>query len=495
METFLIRALQLILSLSILVVLHEFGHFSFARLFKVRVDKFYMFFNPNFSLIRAKKINGKWEVRFFAKNVPANERPKLDADGDVVLDAKGKQVMEPIPLEELADGDWRKYPDNTEWGIGWLPLGGYCKIAGMIDESMDSTQMTQEPQPWEYRAKPVWQRLPIIIGGVLVNFILAMVIYAAVLFTWGQEYIPVDNAKYGYQFTEIMQNEGFRNGDVFVKVDGAKIENQGKVLNQMLFRDAKTVTVKRSGQEVTLNISKHLTDTVLKHNPKELVSLRFPYVIGDVVSGSPASEAKLMKGDSIVGVNGQEMFIFQDIAAALDASKNKSIEIEFVRNNQLMKTHAQIKDDGKLGVHILTPDKFFQTKKTEYGFFEAIPAGISQGWETLVDYVSQLKYVFTKSGVQQMGGFGAIGGLFPPVWDWQIFWQMTALLSVILAFMNFLPIPALDGGHVMFLLYEMITGRKPNDKFLEYAQTVGMLLLFALLIYANGNDLFKAIFK
>jgi regulator of sigma E protease len=495
METFLIKAIQLILSLSILVLLHELGHFLFARLFKVRVDKFYMFFNPNISIIRAKKINDKWQIKLFARNVPANERPKRDADGDVILDAKGRQVMEPIPLNELEDGDWRKYPDSTEWGIGWLPLGGYCKIAGMIDESMDATQMAQAPQPWEYRSRPVWQRLPIIIGGVLVNFILAMVIYSAVLFTWGEEYIPVENARYGYQFTEVMQNEGFRNGDIFVKVDNEDIENQGKALNKMLFKNARNVTVLRDSQYVTVRLSKNLTDTILKHNPKDLVSLRFPYVIDEVVAGSPASAARLQQGDSIVSVAGKQTSIFQDIMTVLEASKNKTIEIGFIRNGQPLKTQAKISDDGKLGVKIYPPTNFFKTKKIEYGFLESIPAGINLGWETLSDYVAQLKYVFTKNGVKQIGGFGAIGGLFPPVWDWQMFWQMTALLSVILAFMNFLPIPALDGGHVMFLLYEMITRRKPSEKFLEYAQTVGMLLLFALLIYANGNDLVKAIFK
>lgn len=220
METFFIRALQLILSLSILVVLHELGHFAFARLFKVRVDKFYMFFNPNFSLIRAKRINGKWQIKLFAKNIPANERPKRDLDGDVVVDAKGKTIMEPIPVNELPDGDWRKYPDNTEWGIGWLPLGGYCSISGMIDETKDMNQLGSKPQPWEYRSRSVWQRLPIIIGGVLVNFILAMVIYAAVLFTWGEDYLPLQNAKYGLQFSETLLNSGFRNGDNIVKIDG-----------------------------------------------------------------------------------------------------------------------------------------------------------------------------------------------------------------------------------------------------------------------------------
>ena len=224
METFLIRALQLILSLSILVVLHEFGHFAFARLFKVRVEKFYMFFNPNFSLIRAKKVNGHWDFKFLSKNVPANERPKVDADGDVMHDTKGKPVLEQIPQSELPEGDWRKYPETTEWGIGWLPLGGYCKISGMVDESMDVTQMNEEPQPWEYRSRSVGQRLPIIIGGVLVNFILAMVIYSAVLFTWGKDYLPLKDAKYGMEFSGVMLDNGFKNGDNVVKIDGQAVD-------------------------------------------------------------------------------------------------------------------------------------------------------------------------------------------------------------------------------------------------------------------------------
>ena len=234
METFLIKALQLILSLSILVFLHEFGHFFFARLFKVRVEKFYMFFNPNFSLIRAKKINGVWQIRFLAKNVPANERQMINSEEQGMVDSKGKPLMEPIPLHELADGDWRKYPETTEWGIGWLPLGGYCKIAGMIDESMDKAQMALPPQDWEYRSRPVWQRLPIIVGGVLVNFLLAMIIYAGVLFTWGQEYLPFENAKYGLQFSPTLIESGFQQGDKVISVDGQPIEQRADFIEKIL---------------------------------------------------------------------------------------------------------------------------------------------------------------------------------------------------------------------------------------------------------------------
>lgn len=495
METFLIRALQLILSLSILVVLHEFGHFIFSRMFGVRVEKFYMFFNPNFSLVRAKKINGKWEVKFLAKNVPANERPKLDADGDTMVDTKGKAIMEPIPVSELPEGDWRKYPDNTEWGIGWLPLGGYCKIAGMVDESMDKTQMAQEPQSWEFRSRSVWQRLPIITGGVLVNFILAMVIYAAVLFTWGQEYLPLENAKYGLQFSKLMQDYGFKNGDNIIKVHGAAVEQRADLIEKILIDGKQTVTVERDGQEIDLKLPTDFDQKVLASGETHFVSIRFPFVVEDVSSGTPASVAGLQKGDSIVAINGKPMHIFQDIAAELDASRNEVINLGFVRNGNNMETKLKVSEDGKLGVAIRPDFQFMETKKVEYGFLASIPAGINLGVETLTSYVKQLKLVFTKEGSKQLGGFGAIGKMFPTTWNWQVFWSMTALLSVILAFMNFLPIPALDGGYVMYLIYEIFTGRKPSDKFLEYAQTAGMFLLFALLIFANGNDIFKAIFK
>lgn len=495
METFLIRALQLILSLSILVVLHEFGHFAFARLFKVRVEKFYMFFNPNFSLIRAKRINGKWQIKLLAKNVLANERPKLDADGDVKLDAKGKTIMEPIPLNELPEGDWRKYPDNTEWGIGWLPLGGYCKIAGMVDESMDVAQMASEPQAWEYRSRSVWQRLPIIVGGVFVNFILAMVIYAAILFTWGKEYLPLENVKYGLQFSQTLQNSGFQNGDNIVRIDGEIVVDQGDVVEKILIDGKQKVTVSRNGELMDIKLPSDFAQKVLAAGETNFVSVRFPFVIDEVAEGMGAAKAKLQPGDSIVGINGKQLSIFQDFAAELNANVNSDIEIKYIRNGQLMQSQIHVDENGKMGI---TPKHFTQylsTVRTEYGFFEAIPAGINLGWETLTSYVKQFKLVFTKEGSKQMGGFGAIGKMFPQSWDWQIFWSMTALLSIILAFMNFLPIPALDGGYVMYLIYEMITGKKPNDKFLEYAQTAGMFLLFALLIFANGNDIFKAIFK
>lgn len=495
METFIIRALQLILSLSILVFLHEFGHFFFARLFKVRVEKFYMFFNPRISLIRAKKINGRWHVRFFAPNVPANERPKKNSEGQVMQDAKGRDLLEPIPLNELPEGDWRKYPDTTEWGIGWLPLGGYCKISGMIDESMDKTQMALPPSDWEYRSRSVWQRLPIIMGGVVVNFILAMVIYAAVLFTWGQEYLPFENAKYGFQFSEVFIDNGFKQGDKIISVDGELIDQRADFIEKVLVDGKQTVRVLRDSVELDVLLSDDFSQKVIASEKADLIAPRYPFVVDEVQAGTPAQKAGLLPGDSIVGINDQPCAMFQEISPILAEAAGTSIRIQFYRGANVMESPMELDETGKMGVTLKAPYGYFQTKRTEYGFLEAIPAGVKVGWETMVSYVKQLKLVFTKEGSKQVGGFGSIGKMFPKVWDWQSFWSMTALLSVILAFMNILPIPGLDGGHVMFLLFEMVTGKKPGDKFMEYAQTAGMLLLFALLIYANGNDIFKTFFK
>lgn len=495
METFLIRALQLILSLSILVVLHEFGHFFFARLFKVRVEKFYMFFNPGRSLIRAKRINGRWQVKLFAPNVPANERQRLNSNGVGMVDDKGKPVMEPIPLNELPEGDWRKYPDTTEWGIGWLPLGGYCKISGMVDESMDKTQLLREPEAWEYRSRSVWERLPIITGGVVVNFILALLIYSAILFTWGEEYLPFRNAHYGFQFSPTMVESGFRQGDKILAVDDEPVTDRSEFIEKVLIDGLRNVRVQRDTLETDIRLPADLAQRVLAAEELDLISIRYPFVVEEVQAGSPAEKAGVQAGDSIVGVNGKPMNIFQDITAEMDNYAGKPVIFSVHRAGEEQQLTATLDDNAKLGVSLRPLFNYFSTEKKEYGFFESIPAGINLGWETLVSYVKQFKLVFTKEGSKQLGGFGSIGKMFPKVWDWQIFWTMTALLSIVLAFMNILPIPGLDGGHVMFLLYEMITGKKPGDKFMEYAQTAGMLLLFGLLIFANGNDIFKAFFK
>jgi len=432
----LTQALGLILSLSILVLLHEAGHFAFAKLFKTRVEKFYLFFDPWFSLLKFKK------------------------------------------------GD-------TEYGIGWLPLGGYVKISGMIDESMDKEAMKLPPQPWEFRSKPAWQRLLIMTGGVLVNFLLAMFIYSMILFAWGSEYLPAKNAKFGLQFNEIALKAGFQNGDKIIKIDNLEVENVNDIPKLIVIDAAKTVTIERNGEMLTINLPADFTKQLLAAKIKSFSEPRFPFIIEEVVAGNPAAKAGLIKGDQIIAINNDTTLYFNDFASTAAKYKGKDVEISFLRNNIPQKLKLTLTAEGKIGAATKNPVSFFETRKTEYGFFASIPAGINLGVETLGSYVKQMKLVFTKEGAKQVGGFGAIGGLFPKSWSWEIFWNMTALLSVILAFMNILPIPALDGGHVMFLLYEIVTGRKPNDKFMEYAQITGMVILFSLLLFANGNDLLK----
>ncbi|CAK7052044.1 RIP metalloprotease RseP [Parabacteroides sp. APC149_11_2_Y6] len=442
METFLIKALQLILSLSILVLVHEFGHFLFARIFKVRVEKFYLFFDPWFSLFKFKPKNS-----------------------------------------------------DTEYGIGWLPLGGYCKISGMIDESMDKEQLAQPPKPYEFRSKPAGQRLMIMIGGVLFNFLLALFIYSMILFTWGDTYLPLKNMKAGMNYSETFQNVGFRDGDILLKADGVELERFGEASFRQVV-NAKTVTVLRDGVEAEIAIPEDMMQRVMRDKKGFADPFRFPMVIRELESNSrPAAVAGLLPKDSIVSINGISTPLFEDVSKQLEQNKDADITVGFYRDGLLKSLTLHTDTAGKMGVMVMLPTDLYPTVTRNYGFFESFPAGVTLGVNTLKGYVSDMKYVFTKEGASSLGGFGTIGNLFPSEWDWRTFWKQTAFLSIILAFMNILPIPALDGGHVMFLIYEVVARRKPSDKFLEYAQIVGMLLLFSLLIYANGNDLFRYFFK
>ena len=442
METFLIKALQLILSLSILVLVHEFGHFLFARIFKVRVEKFYLFFDPWFSLFKFKPKNS-----------------------------------------------------DTEYGIGWLPLGGYCKISGMIDESMDKEQLAQPPKPYEFRSKPAGQRLMIMIGGVLFNFLLALFIYSMILFTWGDTYLPLKNMKAGMNYSETFQNVGFRDGDILLKADGVELERFGEASFRQVV-NAKTVTVLRDGVEAEITIPEDMMQRVMRDKKGFADPFRFPMVIRELESNSrPAAVAGLLPKDSIVSINGISTPLFEDVSKQLEQNKDADITVGFYRDGLLKSLTLHTDTAGKMGVMVMLPTDLYPTVTRNYGFFESFPAGVTLGVNTLKGYVSDMKYVFTKEGASSLGGFGTIGNLFPSEWDWRTFWKQTAFLSIILAFMNILPIPALDGGHVMFLIYEVVARRKPSDKFLEYAQIVGMLLLFSLLIYANGNDLFRYFFK
>lgn len=498
MSTFLIRALQLILALSFLVVIHELGHFAFARLLGVRVEKFYMFFNPGFSLVRFKKIRGKWRVRFFAPNVPHSMVEKTDDAGNAVLDKKGRPLYRPMTqqeLEALPEDDWRRYPEATEWGIGWLPLGGYCSIAGMVDETTDSGELASEPQPWEYRAKPTWQRLPIIIGGVLVNFIAALLIYGAVLFHWGKEYMPLENAVYGLQYADVMLQQGFRQGDRIVRIGNRVPDTNADVVEWLVVDGERGVDVLRGTDTVHIVLPEHFDQLVLASGNTALIDYRFPFVVDGLVADGPAARALMMSGDSIVSVGGMPALAYQDVVADLQKYACDSVTVGFVRNGEPMEARLWLGDEAKLGVYVMSPyGKYLQTRRIEYGFWESIPAGAAYGWDVLVSYVKQFKLVFTKEGSKSLGGFGAIGSLFPPAWDWHAFWLMTAFLSIILAFMNIIPIPGLDGGHVFFLLWEMITRKKPSDRFLEIVNNIGFWLLLLLVLYANLNDILKLFF-
>lgn len=497
--TFLIKAAQLILALSILVIVHELGHFGFARLFKVRVNKFYLFFNPRFSIVRFKKIGGKWRVRWFAPNVPDSTKQKYDEQGCAMCDAKGKPLFEPLSDDDLAalpDDDWRKYPESTEWGIGWLPFGGYCTIDGMVDETTDIGQLSNEPKPWEYRSRPAWQRLLIITGGVLMNFVAAIVIYAAMLGHWGKTELPMQNAYLGYDYCATAQKYGFSNGDIIIAVDGDSVKFAHDAIDKILVEGKQNITLRRNGKDTLIVVPKDFAQQLLAAEEASFFELRIPFVVQDVVSHSPADSIGLQNGDSIIGLNGKNIFTYGDITRELATIAGQRTDITVVRNGQTMTDSIDIGTDSKLGVYLRSDlSAYFKYEHTQYGFFAAIPAGWEMMCDVLGSYVKQFRLVFTKEGAKSLGGFGAIGNLFPAMWDWAIFWNMTAFLSVILAFMNILPIPILDGGYVLFLLYEIIFRRKPSDKFMEISLNIGFVLLLALLIYANGNDLYKLLFK
>ena len=453
METFIIRALQLIMSLSLLVIIHEAGHFLFARLFKTRVEKFCLFFDPWFTLFKFK--------------------PKRS---------------------------------DTEYAVGWLPLGGYVKISGMIDESMDTEQMKQPVKPWEFRAKPAWQRLLIMIGGVLFNFLLALFIYSMILFAWGDTYIPVQKAPLGMDFNETMHEAGFRDGDILLSADGKPFDRMGADL-LMGIVDARQVTVLRDGQEASVYIPDGMMDRLLADSVR-FADFRIPFVLDSISAGSPAQLAGLQAGDSITHLDGQRIAYLdfreqmaqrheQYVQAPTDSTSQALRDITLTYTRQGVENTVALRVDTAftIGVYAVgQTDRLLPVVHQKYSFFSSFPAGVTLGVNTLKGYVGQMKYLFSKEGAKQLGGFGAIGSIFPATWDWHQFWYMTAFLSIILAFMNILPIPALDGGHVLFLIYEIVARRKPSDKFMERAQMVGMFLLFALLIWANLNDVIRFLF-
>ncbi|OFY60334.1 MAG: RIP metalloprotease RseP [Bacteroidetes bacterium RBG_19FT_COMBO_42_10] len=439
--TVLIKIIQLLLSLSILVIIHELGHFMFARIFKTRVEKLYLFFDPWFSLFKYKR------------------------------------------------GD-------TEYGIGWLPLGGYAKISGMIDESLDIEQMKQPPQPWEFRSKKSWQRLLIMTSGVLFNFILAMLIYVTVLFAWGETYLPTSSVKYGIVTDSAGFALGLKNGDKILSIDNQYIDNFYAITSDIVLNDRKTIQVERDGQIVNIEVTLDYIKRVLKREGQIEPRAPFgPYIITSYAKESPARSAGVLVDDELVGLDNIKFTWFDEFQKYLARNKNKPVTMNLLRKGEPVDIQVTPTDAGILGIlsNLRTIDNIFELKTIHYGFFQSIPAGISKGFKSIVDYLKQFRLIFSRhtKAYESLGGFITIGSIFPGVWDWQSFWELTAFLSIILAVMNILPIPGLDGGHVMFLLFEVITGRKPSDKFLEYAQIAGMIILFSLLIFANGNDIIR----
>lgn len=456
MDIFLIRLLQFMLAIGLLVLLHEGGHFFFAKLFGIRVDKFYLFFDPSI---------WKWDGSIFK---------------------------------------WKPKNSNTQYGMGWLPLGGYCKIAGMIDESFDTNQMKQPVQSWEFRAKPAWQRLLVMIGGVLVNFLLALFIYSMILFYWGDTYIPVKDMTLGMKFNAEAKALGFQDGDILLGTDKGTFKD----FSADLYRDlseAKRVDLVRDGQQMSLSLPGDINLLSMMKAEPSFVRPFVPAEVDSVMADSPAASMGLQKGDKIIAINDtpidsyneftDQLGILEDMMAAAktqaDSMKVRTATIVYERNEARDTATVTLTSELKLGFFVKSLAGLYEPYTREYGFLESIPAGIKYGWNVLAGYVGDMKYVFTADGAKSIGGFGAIGSLFPPVWDWYLFWKMTAFLSIILAFMNILPIPALDGGHVLFLIYEMITRRKPSETFMIRAEYFGFGLLILLMVVANLNDILR----
>ena len=505
MEVFLIRLLQFLLAISLLVLLHELGHFTFAKIFKVRVNKFYLFFNPKFHILSTYDT---WVRRLFKM------KPEVVPTKEVEVEEDGEKKT--VTEKEYV---------GTEYGLGWLPLGGYCAIDGMIDET--NQKLSEETHPWEFRTKPTWQRLLIMIGGVLVNFLLALFIYSMILFHWGETYVPVSEMTDGMKFNSEAKALGFEDGDILVSTDRGPL----KKFDDDLFREvskARQVNVLRKGQPVTVTIPETTELNLLNMFKATPMFMRpfLPAVVDSVVPGTAAAEIGLVKGDSIIAINGKAVDSYNEFTNEIDrlsdvlatakspADSLRVRTIELVIRRQGSEVLAPLpSDEGDTIAQqamveaspfdtlqaILSPDLklgFVTMSKYEpttfkYGFLESIPAGIGYGWHKLAGYVSDMKYVFTSEGAKSLGGFGAIGSLFPEMWDWHRFWEMTAFLSIILAFMNILPIPALDGGHVLFLLYEMITRRKPSEKFMIRAEYIGFGIIVLLMVVANLNDILR----
>ncbi|HPT14703.1 MAG TPA: RIP metalloprotease RseP [Bacteroidales bacterium] len=434
----LIKTAQLLLSLSILVIIHELGHFIAAKVFKTRVEKFYLFFDPWFSLFKFKK-------------------------------------------------------GETEYGVGWLPLGGYVKISGMIDESMDKEQMKQPAQSYEFRAKPAWQRLIIMLAGVIMNIVLAIGIYIVTLAAWGEQYLPTTEVKYGIYVDSLGYEMGLRNGDKILTIDNQIVEDFSKIPGHILLEKAKTIQVEREGKPFNVNIPDGFLSKMIKSQSADFIAPRIPFEVGDFAKTSAGKDAGMKVGDKIIKLDTLATPYFDIFRTEIQKHKNQQVNVVVVRGTDTLQIAVKVPEKGLIGIAPKQLTDYFKLSERHYNIIQAIPAGFTKTWKGIDNYWKQLKLIFSKDvkAYESVGGFITIGKIFPSTWDWEAFWALTAFLSIMLAILNVLPIPALDGGHVLFVLVEIITGRKPSDKFLEYAQIVGMVLLFGLLIFANGNDILR----
>lgn len=481
MESTLMKALQLIVALLILVTVHEFGHYIFARIFGIKVNRFYLFFNPWFSLLKYRPDKGTLEVIGWT-----------DKEGHDKA-WKTFKVGKTYPPRPDGKQSWR----NTLYGLGWLPLGGYCDIAGMVDETKSSKDLESEPQPWEFRSKAVHKRFMVMVAGVLFNFILAIVIYAGIAIHWGDRVVPFTAMTEGMDFSQEMQDAGFRNGDRLLSLNGKPLDAKDYSVSWDIVQPGAVVEVLRNGQDtVSILITDKLLSSILtKDKHYQEMTIRVPVIIADVQPGEGAKAAGLQKTDRILKVGNDTTPTITEFLPILADNKGVTLPFVILRDGKEETVDVSINDAGKIGIQMLSPAEIFDIEEVHYSFLSAIPRGWEIGTDRLASYVSSLKLVFSKEGAQSVGGFGTLGSLFPDSWNWYTFWQITAFLSVILAFMNIIPIPGLDGGYILFLLIELITRRKPSDKVLEYANMIGMAFIFMLLIYANGNDIYRLFIK
>ena len=552
MDTFLIKAVQLIMALSLLVVIHEFGHFLFARIFGVKVEKFYIFFNPVTSLFKWKpkkyagslgrikyfteeaKKEGEADAEFLKaeadyekayaeleearpssrlKRMFKTEDPEKIAKAEKAVADAETELAKHIKVRVARDNDdyqtqkkesrWKRFWGHTEYGIGWLPLGGYCKLGGMIDESMDTAQMKQEPQEWEFRSKPAWQRLLIMIAGVLFNFLLAILIYAGIVYATGEKYVPFHEAKMGMDYSPAAHAIGFEDGDIPLLADGKALDNPGEARMEMA--QASEVKVLRNGKDtIAITIPSDFIfrlDEEAKNDtlPVKFMAYRFPAQVTQVAPGEGASKGGVEVGDRIIAIDSVATPTLFSFLTTLQGHPGDNVKLTIARgpeHNDTVTKDVQLSENAKMGIGLeIDPSAFFKASEINYNLLQSVPRGIEMGTDKMVSYARSMKLVFTKEGAKSVGGFGSIGAIFPEKWDWIAFWNIAAFLSVALAFMNILPIPALDGGHVLFLLYEVVTGRKPSEKFMTNAQMFGMILLLLLLLYANGMDIVRLFMK